>query len=363
MTQATRCVAAHRVHDVAFSPDGKSVAITSSGLGGGGTLQLFDSDSGTARWRYRRAWWVDFTKGAFSADGSLLSVGGADKATILDTGDGHIVGRFRPGYTTQAYIAPDGTWLITLSRASGWVYDVRSGAQTLHFRLSAENYCLRYSPDGTRIATLGKDGIDVWDAASFQVQVARTRRRSRPRMLDGPIARLQNVPAQTNRIQFGGCSHVLVTAARNDSVIRVWDVASGTLTGLRDTAPGIAAASPTVGALGLPFAATMWLTLGDGSGRAALTSCTDGTLRVWEVTTGQERSRLATPEGFRLGAVSSGATKLATSNGGKSVEIWSLTGGPGQQPAPDAAAPDDWCPRCGAGWPEGPAPDTASGRS
>jgi len=164
-------------------------------------------------------------------------------------------------------------------------------------------------------------------------------------------------------MQFGGCSHVLVTAARNDSVIRVWDVASGTLTGLRDTAPGIAAASPTVGALGLPFAATMWLTLGDGSGRAALTSCTDGTLRVWEVTTGQERSRLATPEGFRLGAVSSGATKLATSNGGKSVEIWSLTGGPGQQPAPDAAAPDDWCPRCGAGWPEGPAPDTASGRS
>src|SRR5215469_15905360 len=115
MTQATRCVAAHRVHDVAFSPDGKSVAITSSGLGGGGTLQLFDSDSGTARWRYRRAWWVDFTKGAFSADGSLLSVGGADKATILDAGDGHIVGRFGPGYTTQAYIAPDGTWLITLS--------------------------------------------------------------------------------------------------------------------------------------------------------------------------------------------------------------------------------------------------------
>jgi WD40 repeat protein len=90
MTQATRCVAAHRVDDVAFSPDAKSVAIASSGWFGG-TLQLFDIDSGTVRWRYRRARTVDFTEGAFSADGSLLCVGGSDKATILDAGDGHVV--------------------------------------------------------------------------------------------------------------------------------------------------------------------------------------------------------------------------------------------------------------------------------
>jgi WD40 repeat protein len=348
MTQATRCVAAHRVDDIAFSPDAKSVAIASTGWFVGGLLQLFDIDSGTVRWRYRRrARTVDFTKGAFSADGSLLCVGGWDKATILDAGDGHVVRRC--GVTprnnspfTHAYISPDGTWLISLLGRKGRAYDVRSGAETLRFRLSADCHGLRYSPDGTRIATLGEDGIDVWDAASFQVQVARTRSWSRPRSVDfdDRIARLQNVPAKTNRVQFGGCSHVLVTAAAKghsvtaaakDSVIRVWDVASGTLTGLCDTAPG-----------------TEWLTLGDGTGRVALTSCTDGTLRVWDVTTGQERARLPTPQGFRFGAVNSDATKLATSNGGKSVEIWSIAAGPGQQPAPDAAAPDDWCHHCGA---------------
>jgi WD40 repeat protein len=336
------------VSAVAFSPDGKSVAITSSGSVGG-TLQLFDIGSGTARWRYRRAWRVGFT--AFCADGSLLSVGGMDKATILDARDGHIVRRCGvwPGETgpTQAYISPDGTWLITLLGAYGRVYDVRSGAETLRFRLSADCHGLQFSPDGTRIATLGKDGIDVWDAASFQLQVARTRPRSRPRTLDfdDPIARLQNVPAETNRMQFGGCSHVLVTAAPNRSVIRVWDVASAMETKRLHTPPGTA---------------TLWLTLGDGSGRVALTSCTDGTLRVWDVTTGQERTRLPTPEGFRryahggrardnLAAVNSDATKLATSNGTKFVEIWSIAGGPGQQPVADAAAPDNWCRHCGAG--------------
>lgn len=199
--------------------------------------------------------------------------------------------------------------------------DTRTGDEGPRFRLNAHCDCVRHSPDGTRIATLGNDGIRVLDAASGQLQ-----------------ASLQNVPTNTNQMQFGGCSHVLVTAASNDSVIRVWDAASGTLTGLCDTAPGTAGTADT-----------RWLTLGDGSGRVALTSCTDGTLRVWDVTTGQERTRLPTPQRFRLGAVNSDATKLATSNGAKSVEIWSIAGGPGQQPAPDAVAPGDWCRHCGAG--------------
>ena len=123
---------------------------------------------------------------------------------------------------------------------------------------------------------------------------------------------------------------LLVTAASDDSVIRVWDIAYGTETSQLDTAPG-----------------TEWLRLGDGCGRVAMTGCTDGTLRVWDVTTGQERTRLPTPQGCRHGAVNSDATKLATCNSTKSVEIWSIAGGPQQQPAPDAAAPDDWCYWCG----------------
>lgn len=228
--------------------------------------------------------------------------------------------------------SPDGRWLTTVVGRTVRVYDVRSGAETRSFRLSADCICVRYSPDGTRVAALcsrgihlrdaaphawkpswSSRGIYVWNAVSFQ-----------------PHTTTWRVPAKTDQVEFGGCNHVLVSAARNDSVIRVWDVGFGEETRQLDTGPG-----------------TQWLRLGDGCGRVALTGSRDGTLRVWDVTTGQERTRLPTPQRFRFGVVNSDATKLATSSkGAKSVEIWSLAGGPGQQPAPDAAVPDDWCHRC-----------------
>jgi WD40 repeat protein len=311
MTQATRCVAAHEVDGVAFSPDGKSVAITSSGFSS--AVQLFDIDSGAARWKNSRL--RASSEVSFSADGSLLCVGGW-KAAILDAGDGHVVmwGPDSPwDDVVRTSISPGGTRLITVREREVRVFDVRSGAETRRFHLSSKHcHCVRYSPGGT-LATLGEEGIQVWDAVFGEL-----------------LARLQ-VPANTNQMQFGGCSHVLVTAARSDSVIRVWDVTSGTLTGLCDTGPS-----------------NRWLTLGDGSGRVALTRGADRTLRVWDVTRGQERTRLP-PRMFGIGGVvNSDATKLAI-EGGKSVEIWSLAGGPGQPPAPDAAAPVGWCRRCSAG--------------
>jgi WD40 repeat protein len=208
-------------------------------------------------------------------------------------------------FGVRTSISPDGRSLATVCGAGSKVKvdDAGSGAKKLSFFHNA--YCdgLRYSPDSTRIATLDKTSIGkdirMWDAASSQLQAT------------------QHVPAKTNQMQFGGCRHVLVTAASDDPVIHVWDVAYGTETRQLDTAPG-----------------TEWLRLGDGCGRVALTSCTDGTLRVWDITTGQERTRLPTPQGFRIGVVNSDATKLATTNGTNSLEIWSIAGGPGRSRRP-----------------------------
>src|SRR5262249_42030525 len=154
------------------------------------------------------------------------------------------------------------------------------------FRLDEICQMLRNSPDGTRIVTLAEGGIQVWDATSSHLQST------------------LRAPANTNSMEFAGCSHALVTAGE-DSIIRVWDIASGTKT--RQLDPG-------------PFIDR--LRLGDGCGRVALT--VTGILRVWDVMTGHERILMDTPQTLRVAAVNSDGTRLATCNRRKSLEIWSI---------------------------------------
>jgi WD40 repeat protein len=227
-----------------FSPDGKSIAIMPSSFGD--TLQLFDIESGAALWKHS-GHGSAFHEVTFSADGGLLAVGGSGDPVILGADDGRVVMRRKAG-TSQLWvlpvISPNGTRLATSTGPDLRVYDVTSGAETLSFSLSAGCDCLRYSPDGTRIVTLAKGDIQMWDAAS------------------GHLQSTLHAPANTNSMEFGGCSHVLVTAGK-DSIIRVWDIASGTKTKQLDAGPF-----------------TDWLQLGDGCGRVALT--VTRTLRVWE---------------------------------------------------------------------------------
>jgi WD40 repeat protein len=304
MTQAISCVASHGVSDVTFSPGGKRIAITSSNFGD--TLQLFDIESGAALWKHSGRG-IAFHEVTFSADGGLLAVGGSGDPVILGADDGHVVMRRKAG-TSRLWvlpvISPNGTRLATSTGPDLRVYEVTSGAEILSFSLGANCDCLRYSPDGTRIVTLAEGGIQVWDAAS------------------GHLQSTLPAPANTNSMEFGGCSHVLVTAG-DDSIIRVWDIASGTKTKQLDPGPFID-----------------WLILGDWCGRVALTMT--GTLRVWDVMTGHDRILMDTAQPLRVAAVNSDGTKLATCTRRKSVEIWSIAA----TPAPADTAPDRWCLRC-----------------
>ena len=310
MTRVSSCVVSHRVSGVKFSPDGSSVAIISSSFGD--TLELFDIETGARRWKHSGRG-AAFGKVTFSADGRRLTVGGSTNSIpILDAGDGRVMGRINRVWSgsqmwPQAVMSPDGTRVAVAHDRNVWVH-ATSGHEIFSFRPSANCGYMRYSPDGTRIATLGKDGVQVWDAESAQLQT------------------ILQIPPKTHDMAFGGCGHVLMTVGE-DRAVRVWDVASS-------VEPRRIHAAPP---------GTHTVMLGD-DGRVAVSASIDRTVAVWDMMAGYERTRLRNP-GPDLCAVSSDGTKLATLGGKKSVEIWRIA------VAPDAIREpprDGSCAQCGA---------------
>jgi hypothetical protein len=104
-----------------------------------------------------------FNEVACKADGRLLSYGNSSKVTVLDAAIGHVVmRRWGPasGPRLEAVISPDGGHVSTTTGRQFRVYEVASRAETfdLHVLLSGFCYGLRYSPDGTQIATLEEKG-------------------------------------------------------------------------------------------------------------------------------------------------------------------------------------------------------------
>ena len=149
---------------VAFSPNGKGMATTSL-IGG---VKIWDLTTGRELLALKSlkpggAWCV-----AFSPDGKRLAVGGVG---IWDTKTGQPVVKLtkHSGAVQSVAFSHDGEWLATGS-LDAMLWDARTG-QHLH-TLSAHTRPIRrlaFSPDKKRIATAGDDGtVRVWDAAAGQ---------------------------------------------------------------------------------------------------------------------------------------------------------------------------------------------------
>jgi len=143
---------------------------------------------------------------------------------ILAVADGQVTHKVRVESAgtqlwPQVALSPDGAWLATAEGKRIGLYNVSSAAKKFDFNLKTPCDILLYSPDGTRLAMLSKDEIQLWDPQYGQEQMT-----MRP-------------PEAVVDMAFGNCGHVLVTAGENGSV-RVWDVASGNQRSQLDPGPG-----------------------------------------------------------------------------------------------------------------------------
>jgi WD40 repeat protein len=197
---------------VAFSPDGKLLATSS------------DEDNGLRLWSVAARQVVQRIRGgrnysptvAFTPDGRRLAAsasGNAGGVEVWDVASGRRAGAFGGvRYLSSLAVSPDGRWLAGAGQNVVNVFDLETG-DPLHRRFTGheeEIYELEFTPDGKSVVTSGMDPLArVWDA--------RTGR---------PLQALRHDKGMVRALAASPDGKLLASSALDDTVA-VWDRETG----------------------------------------------------------------------------------------------------------------------------------------
>jgi WD40 repeat protein len=150
------------VYEVAWAPDGKTLATGSIVTTGENVVQWWEPESADpVRTEYTDASGGKFYNVAWSPDGEFLVAGAIDYR--LWVADGREVAHVAPSVTPAWAFAwsPDSkAWVIGNENGDAYVYDT-AGEEAARFQNREGNIdCLAWAPDGSLIA--GGDGVGLW---------------------------------------------------------------------------------------------------------------------------------------------------------------------------------------------------------
>ena len=273
------------VNSIAFSPDGRMVAVS----GNNGTAKVWSTASGrllhtlayseTAENRYVNAV-------RFSPDSrTIVTTGGKEGLKFWDAATGRLLRNLtdkRYAYSNAVAFSPDGRILISASSTDISLSNLANGTPR-PTAFGQNSYYVRIAPlDQDRWLAIGSGGLAVWDATSWQLLQTLERK---------PGGFLSPTPSQF--WAKDGSGRVVVATEPGDLKIKLWDVTHGRL--LRTIAwtprpknekpcpscAGYSLSNVTLSPDGRRVAAFMW---GDDS----------ETIRVWDVASDKLLKAIAT---------------------------------------------------------------------
>ena len=210
---------ADRVESLAFSPDGKFLAIGSGEPSRGGEIKIWDIQSGKLAREFPNIHSDTVLALEFSADGKFLASGAADKiARITDLASGKVVKSFE-GHTHHILgiaWSLDGRTLATAG-ADGVVkvWDVTTGDRKKNIE--------GYDKEVTSVRFVGAGEQLITSSGDNKVRLVG---------LDGKEVRAFSEVADFVQASAVSADGKTVAAGGQDGVLRVWSVADGRATGV-----------------------------------------------------------------------------------------------------------------------------------
>jgi WD40 repeat protein len=268
------------VISLAFQPDGRHLASGSSGV------NLWDVPAGKVSRSFGKkllGFVFDTTAVTFSSDGKrLATAGGAVKVWDTVSGkkvfgdDASLFGKAEKGLDDGLVwglsFSPDGKHLASCGRGV-MIRDAATGQRirSLGDRREAGfgfAISVAYSPDGKQVAAGKRGQVTLWDAAGGEV-----------------VHQFPDFPDSVLKVSFRDDGRRLLAAS--DSSARVWELPSGREVFRFPLTSSHTPTSPSTTGIGkASFSA---------DGQRLVTAPGDGTIALWDVTTGQQILSLSGP--------------------------------------------------------------------